>query len=117
MTETFFTEALAKYGVATVAILAIGWAVWKGLRAATAAGFDAAKAFGQRLIQSIDELAEVVKEHVEQSNTRAERHSTELAGVSERLARIEARRDERDSWTESTPVHDIDDINGRRKPK
>lgn len=117
MTETFFAELLARYGLATVVVLAVGWAAWRGLRAATSAGFDAARSFGQRLIQSIDDLAEVVKDHVEQSNARAERHSTELAGVSERLARIEARRDERDEWRDATPVQAIDDTNGRKRTK
>lgn len=113
MTESFAADVLARGGIAALIVVALLWAGWRIVTAATAKAWETVASFFTQLICSIKSLTEEVKHMGEKSATQHEKLTSELSDMSNRITRIEARGDER--WGEVTPIHDIADPNGRKK--
>ena len=115
MTESFAADVLARGGLTALIVVALLWAGWRIVTAATAKAWETVAKFFTQLIGSIQSLTDEVKHLGDKSATQHAQLTSELSDMSNRITRIEARGDERERWGEVTPVCDITDPNGRKK--
>ena len=110
--ESFVIEALAKGGLTAAVVLLVALGAWRAVGKAwqVFAGFLSDIVSGQRdmtkqFVESMSSISEEMKAQRESSIEQHHEVIDAVAKVSERVARIEARGDERDSWEgERTPV-------------
>lgn len=112
MTETVLLEALAKGGITAVIILAV-----------LAGGWRVVGAFFRQLLDGIkgnvDAVRELTAEMRTQGKDAAQRHAEMVASfgvLSERVARVEARADERDDFDDTTPVRSLRPARNGKRP-